>query len=139
MVEGLNPSVCWFLKKKSLSSVILLITAAIYSDGKICSECLDGWILPVVDSIVLFNVVHCTQLDQRVVDPGEGPRGPGSPPIFRPNWGPKGRKKFFWRPPPPYQRFWMTAPPLSQGLDAALPAFFICTKSCYLYLTYCNQ
>ena len=29
-------------------------------------------------------------------------RGPGSPPplILRPNWGPKGRKKFFWRPPP---------------------------------------
>ena len=24
-----------------------------------------------------------------------------APLIFRPNWGPKGRKKIFWRPPPP--------------------------------------
>ena len=24
-----------------------------------------------------------------------------APPIFRPNWGPKGRKKFFWDCPPP--------------------------------------
>ena len=38
---------------------------------------------------------------------GEGPGDPSLPPIFRPNWGPNGRKKFFgdW------------APPLSQGLD----------------------
>ena len=32
-----------------------------------------------------------------VADPGDGP---GSPLIFRPNWGPKGQKDFFWRPPP---------------------------------------
>ena len=36
-----------------------------------------------------------------VADPGDAP-----PPhlIFRPNWGPKGRKKVFWRPlaPPPF-------------------------------------
>ena len=31
-----------------------------------------------------------------VADPGEGPRGPAPHPlIFRPNWGPKGRKSFF--------------------------------------------
>ena len=30
----------------------------------------------------------------------EGPGGP-APLIFRPKWGPKGVKKFFWRPPPP--------------------------------------
>ena len=34
-----------------------------------------------------------------VANPGEGSGGP-SPLIFRPNWGPKG-KKIFWRPPPP--------------------------------------
>ena len=28
-----------------------------------------------------------------------------------PNWGPKGRKKFFWRPPSPFLRVWLTAPP----------------------------
>ena len=41
-----------------------------------------------------------------VADIGEGP---GLPPLFilRPNWGPKGRKNIFWRPPlppPPYLR-----------------------------------
>ena len=41
-----------------------------------------------------------------VADPGEGPRRP-APLIFRPKWGPKGRKKIFWRRPPP----------LSQSLD----------------------
>ena len=36
----------------------------------------------------------------------------GLPLIFRPNWGPKGRKKNFWdRPQPPF---------LSQGLDERL-------------------
>ena len=40
-----------------------------------------------------------------------GSRG-GLPLIFRPNWGPKGRKNSFGRPPPPpYLRVWMTAPP----------------------------
>ena len=42
-------------------------------------------------------------------------RSPGdlTPPlIFRPKWGPKGRKNFLGdRPPPPYLRVWMTAPP----------------------------
>ena len=41
----------------------------------------------------------------------------GAPPsrIFRLNWGPKGRKKFFLRPPPlPYIRVWIRPlPPLS--------------------------
>ena len=51
-----------------------------------------------------------------------GPRGgAGGPPplhplIFRPNWGPKGRKNSFGRMPPhpPYLRVWMTAPHISQ-------------------------
>ena len=34
-------------------------------------------------------------------------------PIFRPKWGPKDRKKIFWRPLPP--------PPLSQGLADRAP------------------
>ena len=37
-----------------------------------------------------------------------GPGGPEPPIIFRPNRDPKGRKNFFWRPPPPYLRVWMT-------------------------------
>ena len=45
-----------------------------------------------------------------VADRGEGPRGPGPPPIYRPNWGPKGWKKI-GRP----------SPPLSQGLDDCPP------------------
>ena len=55
-----------------------------------------------------------------VADPGEGPRGPAPHPlIFRPNWGPKGRKSFFWdwallfspppptHPPPPNLKVWI--------------------------------
>ena len=38
-----------------------------------------------------------------------GARDP-RPPIFRPEWGPKGRKNIFWRPPPPPHN-------LSKGLD----------------------
>ena len=49
-----------------------------------------------------------TSRTSTVADSGEGPEGPGSPLIFRPNWDPKGRKKFF-----------ETAPP-SEGLDPPL-------------------
>ena len=56
-----------------------------------------------------------------MADSGEGPGGAG-PPLFRPKWGPKGRKCFFLRPAhplisglddraPPYLRVWMTGPP----------------------------
>ena len=40
-------------------------------------------------------------------------RGALPPLIFRRNWGPKGRKYIFFKPPPspPYLRFWMTGPP----------------------------
>ena len=41
-------------------------------------------------------------------------RGSGSPIIFRPNCGPRGRKNLFLEPPspppPPYLRVWMTGP-----------------------------
>ena len=47
-----------------------------------------------------------------MTDPGKGPGGPPHPtPLtFRPNWGPKSRKKTFLRPlpPPGYLRVWMT-------------------------------
>ena len=58
---------------------------------------------------------------------GRSRGGARSPPIFRPNWGPKGRENFFLRPPPPlsqglddrpstlYLGVWMTAPPLISG------------------------
>ena len=36
-----------------------------------------------------------------VVDPGEGPAGPVPPLFFDQNEALKGRKKLFWRPPPP--------------------------------------
>ena len=43
-----------------------------------------------------------------VGDPGKGPGGP--PPYFLTKLRPEGRKKVFWRPPPPplYLRVWMT-------------------------------
>ena len=40
-----------------------------------------------------------------------GARGGRHPLSFGPNWGPKGRKRFFSRPPPPYLRSRLTAPP----------------------------
>ena len=48
----------------------------------------------------------------KMADLGEG-LTPTPPLIFRPNWGPKGRIKFFRRPGslPPYLRVWMTPPP----------------------------
>ena len=51
-----------------------------------------------------------------------------APLIFRPKWGPKGRKIFSWgRPPPPlYVRAWMVAlppTPSSEGLDPPLGCF----------------
>ena len=44
-------------------------------------------------------------------------RGPGARPflIFRPNWDPKGRKTFFWRPSPPF----------SKGLDDRYPPLLL--------------
>ena len=44
-----------------------------------------------------------------VADPGEGPGGPG-PPYFLTKLRPDGPKNFL-RPPPPYLRVCMTAPP----------------------------
>ena len=55
--------------------------------------------------------------------------------IFRPNWGPKGRKNFFWgdRPSPPYLSIWMTGSPLiwrsgsvtEYSLNIALFSFYV--------------
>ena len=45
-----------------------------------------------------------------MADPGEGPRGPGSPRLpltFRPNWGPKGKENFLGDRAPPYLKVWI--------------------------------
>ena len=49
-------------------------------------------------------------------------QGAQPPLIFRPNWGPSGRKKFLLRlaPPPPLSQSLVTGPPLSEGLDPPL-------------------
>ena len=46
-----------------------------------------------------------------VVDPGEGPGGPGPPLFFDQNEARRAEKKFLGDRPPPYLRVWMTAPP----------------------------
>ena len=81
----------------------------------------------------LFVLAILSTISLSDAEPGEKP---GAPPllIFRPKWGPKGRKNFFGRPfppllisgsgwpppslisgsgwpPPSYLRVWMTAPP----------------------------
>ena len=68
-------------------------------------------------------------------------RGPGGldPLLFLDQTEAQRAKKIFFGDPPPLSKVLDDYPPLSQGLDPALPAFLICTKSCYLYLTYCNQ
>ena len=51
--------------------------------------------------------------------------GARAPFLFRPNWGPKGGKKFLEAACPPYFRVWMTGhppPPLTEGLDPPLEA-----------------
>ena len=54
-------------------------------------------------------------------DPGEGPGGPGSPLIFRPKWGPKSRKNFFWGlSPPPISGSGWPGVPLCEALDPSL-------------------
>ena len=59
-----------------------------------------------------------------MADPGEGPGGPTLL-TFRPKWGPKGRKIFFWASPRPLSQDLddRSAPaprPLSEGLDLPL-------------------
>ena len=54
---------------------------------------------------------------QKAKQPDLG-RSRGDPPYFWTNWGPKGEKKIFLRPPPP--------PPLSEGLDLLV----VCMEKC---------
>ena len=47
-----------------------------------------------------------------VADPGEGPGGVRPLPLFLDQTEARRAKKhFFWRPPPPFLRIWMTATP----------------------------
>ena len=58
-----------------------------------------------------------------------GAWGPRSPLIFRPNWGPKGRKKFYWRAAHPL------LPIISRsGAGTVLPTLIMSSAIYYLYL-----
>ena len=76
-----------------------------------------------------------------VADPGEGPRLPPPPPhtlIFRQNWGPKSRKNFLGRSPPPYQarppgiKLCLITPPPLPGY----PGFNMCSARWNVALTW---
>ena len=68
-----------------------------------------------------FNTCMRKQITFCNATTGSGGSRGGAPLIFRPNWGPKGRKSIFLRPGPPYIRVWMTGPlPLPEGLDPPL-------------------
>ena len=77
--------------------------------------------------VLLYSMENRSELGRsRIYNSGES-RGEtrGAPPlIFRPNWGPKGRKKLFLRPPP-----------LSQGLDGSL-TFGVGVRSFRVYMIY---
>ena len=90
---------------QDLSAWVLIRGKICWLADRVCHTILSHWSLTLV-------ILH-----QPVADPGEVP-----PVIFRPNWGPKGGKIFFWRPPPPQRPL---PPPLSQGLDPALPMTWI--------------
>ena len=75
-----------------------------------------------------------------------GPGAPGSPLIFRPNWGPKSRKKSFWDRAPPLISVsgWPAPLPLpfiwSSGSATAL-LFFCqsCPCSVVIHFRYCYK
>ena len=70
---------------------------------------------------VVKNTNSCIRLylleNTAVADPG---KGPVSPLTFGSNWGPKARKCFLSRPPPPYLRVWMTPPPPHRSESATV-------------------
>ena len=88
------------------------------------------WLFQEIPHFTSTGKIHShSHLQWRIQ--GGGP----APLILNPNWGPKGRKKFFGDRPPPSLRVWMTGPPsplisgsgwpgppppLSQGLDPSL-------------------
>ena len=84
------------LRKSTTKRVELPCCASLAKKRQVVVSC--EILLQKVESSSTFCNKTCTS----VVDPGEGPKGPGpSPLILRPKWGPKGRKKIFLRPPPP--------------------------------------
>ena len=98
--------------EKSGKSASPQITAHVF-----CQSFLNGMGRTIWFSNKNFRFSH---VSITVADQGEGPGEP-VPPFFRPNWGPKGRKKD--RPPPPFisgsgwQGF---PPPLPEGLNPSL-------------------
>ena len=54
---------------------------------------------------------HCNEIQRRIQGRGPGSPHPPPPLIFRPNWGPKGRKNSFGDRATPFLRVWMTGAP----------------------------
>ena len=69
-----------------------------------------------------------------VADPGKEPGGPTPPPlIFRPNVGPKCRKKFFWDRPHPLfisESGWPPPPLIFKGLGPPLDLAYKGLRTC---------
>ena len=80
---------------------------------------------------------HCNEIQWRI----QG-RGPGSPPplppplIFRPNWGPKGRKNSFGDRAAPFLRVWMTGAPFISRSRSGTDLFPSCERIVILPILY---
>ena len=82
---------------------------------------------------------HTSLQRNPVADPGEGPREPAPPPpplIFRPNWGPKGRKNSFGDRAAPFLRVWMTGAPFISGSRSGTDLFPSCERIVILPILY---
>ena len=108
------------MKKNPSQSAVRVLSVKKASVGEVVGKI---WVEPCPITDQKGKKSDLTHKHKGKFSPGVGERSSGGSrggvrgaaplprPIFRPNWGPKGRKNFFLRPVPPYLRVWVTSPP----------------------------
>ena len=80
---------------------------------------------------------HCNEIQWRIQGRGPGSPSPLPPPlIFRPNWGPKGRKNSFGDRAAPFLRVWMTGAPFISRSRSGTDLFPSCERIVILPILY---